>query len=551
MLSDRRLSALQAILAFALLAAACLRIGSVVGQLDHLQMDMDEATHAMHGLEFAAAFSAGDFDRVREEILRPHWYPPGYGIGLGTWLNGTTADLRSARLYSLLHYGLFGVLLGLVGVPGLKSGLFAIRWIPLLFLLADIEHWAYSAMTMLELPVVLVTIAGLFAFTAAMERRSAKLYLVAFLLGTVCFFLKYSSGAILLTAMGLSHIIETVKARPKDAPLPGFLLSESRPLVPGLLATMVALATWLFGLGQFRWFWTYAQAQPSETSLLSWDNLSFYPRFLLADPVRGLALVGGLAALPFLLRSRNSRNSRNSQNSQSSRNEKQAILLGIYLLLGLIMTTITTQNSDRFLVPFLPALWLLVALGLDLLAERRLAWGKAAVGLVSVGLVLGFGWNYARFERQMPFWYENTNDGVARVYQYVADNLDIVDPRPTDVALLGRTDQWNARGLAFVLKSAALRQGDAAYASRLQVQDDRDMERGWPRMRYSKAERAARRRAGMDAAQLLVTLNAMPDDPTRWNLGATATFLCQGTKYPDTQLEVRLYRPSSSSSFSR
>ncbi len=544
MLSDRRLTALQAILAFVLLAAACLRIGSVVGQLDHLQMDMDEATHAMHGLELAAAFSAGDSDRVREEILRPHWYPPGYGLGLAAWLNGTTADLRWARLYSLFHYGLFGLLLGLIGLAGTNGRLLAVRWIPLLFLLADIEHWAYSAMTMLELPVVFVSVAGLFAFSAAEERRSAKLYLLAFLLGTVCFFLKYSSGAILLTAMGLSHIVGMMKARPKDAPWLGFLLNELRPVVPGLLAALVALATWLFALGQFRWFWTYAQAQPSETSLLSWDNLSFYPRFLLADPVRGLALIGGLAALPFLLRSRHA---------------KKAILLGVYLLLGLIMTTITTQNSDRFLVPFLPALWLLVALGLDLLSERRAAWGKVATGVVSVALILGFGWNYVRFGTQMPFWYENTNDGVARVYQYVADNLDVVDQPPTDVALLGRTDQWNARGLAFVLKSAALRQGDAVYASRLQVQDERDMERGWPRMRYSKSEREARRKAGMDEAQLLVTLNAHPDDPTRWSLGATATFLCQGTKYPDTQLEVRLYRrassssssPSSSSSFSR
>ncbi|MEZ4705744.1 MAG: hypothetical protein R3A44_00980 [Caldilineaceae bacterium] len=476
-------------------------------------MDNDEATHAARGIDFVMALGQGDGNALWFELTKPHWYPPAHGLLLGGWLLLWGANLVSMRLYSTFCFLLFGALLWLIARQNgraLTPNVEPLLWlIPPFFLAADALHSVYAAMSMLELPTILCAFGALFLFTRAGQilkrepRRSAWLFAVSALLGLLCFWLKYSNGMLLLVTLFLSTLLLVVDrfgANKATQPAPASVASA---VAPAWILIAIGLLIWLVLLDQARWVSNYANAQPAKFSLWETENLLYYPRLLVGEPVNALALVLALLTLPRLLRSHAMRQ-----------------LLWPYLIFfgaGLAMITITPQNNVRFIMPILPSLWVIGGAGLvswyGQLRSRAVRW--ALVGIPAVVLLFGLVRTQIGLPEQLEIEYENSNSSVNDAYEFIAQTIDLRAHPQAQIALLGRADQWGGTALHVYLSAWCLGQ---KIACALPVVDNKDMKEGWPRQEFSEAEQQQRRQDALAQADILVLYSEPPEPADQWRL---------------------------------
>ncbi|MEZ4661364.1 MAG: hypothetical protein R2911_27760 [Caldilineaceae bacterium] len=540
---------LSAALIGLLILLVTVRIGVAVVNFRAYQMDNDEATHAARGVDLVMALVQGDGDGLWFELTKPHWYPPVHGLLLGGWLLLWGADLVSIRLYSTFCFLLFGALLwliarqhgrviGLGATEALESNPLWFRYapngrgystaaspsqtqgiieeyspllwlIPPFFLVADALHSIYAAMSMLELPTILCAFGAIFLFTRAGQivnhapRRAAWLFGVSALLGLLCFWMKYSNGLLLLVTLFLSTLLLFVDRLGADKPTMPSPSTVAKAVAPGWILIALGLFVWLVLLDQARWVGNYANAQPAKFTLWETENLLYYPRLLVGEPVTALALVLTLITLPWLLRSHPLRQ-----------------LLWPYLIFfgaGLAMIIITPQNNVRFIMPILPPLWVIGGAGL-------FSWysqlnGKiikgALVAIPAVVLLFGLIRTQLSLPEQLEIEYENSNGGVNDAYEFIAQTIDLRAHPQAQIALLGRADQWGGAALHVYLTAWCLRQ---KIACNLPVIDNKDMKEGWPRQEFSEPEQQQRRHDALAQADILVLYSEPPEPPDEWHL---------------------------------
>lgn len=540
---------LSAALAGLLTLLVAVRIGAAVLDFRAFQMDNDEATHAARGVDMVMALGQGDGDEFWYQLTKPHWYPPAHGLLLGGWLLLWGADLVSIRLYSTFCFLLFGLLLWLIArqngraihlhfmesarggplwFPNAPNGRgystaanvpqaqeTTAKYSPLLwliaplFLVADSLHSVYAAMSMLELPTILCAFGALFLFVRAGQlvkrapRQSAGLFGVSALLGLLCFWMKYSNGLLLLATLGLSTLLLFVERWGADDSAKPSLAALLKAVAPAWVLIGAGLLIWLVLLDQAHWVRTYATAQPAKFSLWETENLLYYPRLLIGEPVNALALLLSLMTLPLLLC------------NHTLRQTLWPYL--IFFAAGLAMITITPQNNVRFIMPILPPLWVIGSAGLASWLER-VGGGVGRwvlLGIPLVVLLFGLLRTQLTLPEQLEVEYENSNSGVNDAYEFIAQTIDPQTRGQAEIAMLGRADQWGGTALHVYLSSWCLREG---MACRLPVVDNKDMKEGWPRQEFTEQEQQQRRQDALAQADILVLFSEAPEPPDQWRL---------------------------------
>ncbi|MEM7126241.1 MAG: hypothetical protein AAF702_07930 [Chloroflexota bacterium] len=584
-----------------LILGICLtRMGYLATTLHQYQMDMDEAIHAIHGLDVAIALKQGSFSLLWEQIVKPHWYPPAHGLMLGFWDLIFGAGVSSARLYST-----FWLLISLVLIwqstkvlypkslypsrltPTLSS---CILLLPSMFLVADLLHILYGAMSMLEMVILALTLATLLAFVRAeqqvdlrkddvgqpkVNRASSWYYLLAGILAMLCFFVKYSSGILILGTLFLSVLIsmgerqwrqgidastfeaEAEENEHRNRHNPNVLIHYVIALVPAALFGLITLIGWLFGLQQLEWLLVYAGAQPEKFQMWEMANLLYYPIQLVSDPVNGIALLLALLSLPIHLR----------------HYERRRLIMPclIFFGLGLMMLTATLQNNLRFGMILFPPIWLL-APGIvmsGILGEHRegrsdrsrekqttapvdsiMSVRNIVVASILLVPLIGVVRTQVQLPQRLIQEYENVGTDVHAAYDFIATTLDLYAfSQPTlnlstefassipQITLIGRQDQWNGRALRFYLESRCLEQG---FFCPMDLVDDKDIREGWPRREFSDEEKAKRYADRFESSEYLILIGKPLERPELWQtLGrAPYTFLRDGKEPAPVEVVV-------------
>ena len=485
-------------IAIALMVLSALWIARAVVRFSNLQMDFDEAIHATRGLDFTSAALRGNLFELWQHFIKPEWYPPGHGILLGGWFLFTGVSIETVRLFSTFFYFLFGLLLWVSVREILPHGHPLVFLVPPLFLIADRLHAIYGALSMLEIPAITLSFAGLYFFNRAWRKKRFVDHLLAFLFAWLALFSKYNFGLVVFAAFAIGYVLllwplfKTGKVWP-----------ETRPVLATWILFLLIAGIWFFGLGHWRWLFEYAGARPERYTLWSWANFLYYPRMLTKDPLGwvaiGLSVVGGIK----LIRQRSFPHG--------------LIPYLAFFAISLVMLTLTLYKIPRFGMMLFPPLWMTAAIGAEVVIDDpHPKWLRTAsyIALALAMLLAGTG-NLASFQAWLFKEYENANAGVDNAYRFIAETLDISNQKELDIVMLGRTDLWNGPALRFHLEAQCM---FTETGCKIIVLDSRELRRGWPEQNYSEEEQKERRNDALASADYLILFSEQLELPDGWEL---------------------------------
>lgn len=493
------------LLAVLIMVISTARIGSQVIRYQDLQMDYDEATHAARGLDMASAISRGSPSELWYQTIKPAWYPPAHGYFLGGWLLLTGSSTATARLYATFCYFLFGLLLWVSAKQAFPQLHPFFYLIPTLFLISDQQHAVHAALSMLELPAVLLALASLYYFNKALSRLDFLNHFLAGLFALLCFFTKYNYGLVVMSSELVCYLILAFGWRGT-----GELAQRIKTILLAGLPVFILLFIWLFLLREWQWLVAYSNAQPSKVAFWSYENLFFYPRQLLRESSGWAPLILVLVGLILWIK---------------RREFPQSILSYlVFFIIAFCMLVYETQDSTRFGMILFPPLWVMSTGGLGVLLEqipiRRLRY--LLLGVFLILLVFSGQRNLTSIAFRLGIAYENLDANVDSAYRFIAETIHVDRSPDLKVVMYGNSDNWNGPALHFYLQShCQISRPDCV----IQVMDERDIKKGLPRQEISQSERQARIEQALTQADYLVTFSKSQGVHSGWIPVASQEFL--------------------------
>ena len=291
---------LSFLIALLIMIVSTVRIGTQVIRYQGFQMDYDEAIHATRGLDMASAILRFSPSELWYQTIKPHWYPPGHGYFLGGWLMLVGSSTATVRLYSTFCYFLLGLLLWVSTKQAFPQAHSFFYLIPTLFLVSDQQHAVHAALSMLELPAILLAIASLFFFNKALSRPGFLNHFLTGLFALICFLTKYNYGLVVLFTEAICYLVVLIGKRRAQVGI----IPRGKTILIAWLPVLGLLAIWLFVLDEWQWLVAYSTAQPSQYAFWSYENLLFYPRQLLRETSGWVPLLLTLAGLFLWIRRR-------------------------------------------------------------------------------------------------------------------------------------------------------------------------------------------------------------------------------------------------------
>lgn len=496
---------LSFLLAVLIMFIATLRIGSQVIRYQGYQMDYDEAIHATRGLDMASAIERLSASELWYQTVKPHWYPPAHGYFLGGWLWLLGSSTTTVRLYATFCYFLFGLLLWFAAKQAFPQAHPFFYLIPALFLVSDQQHAVHAALSMLELPAILLAIASLYFFNKALTRPTFLSHFLTGLFALLCFFTKYNYGLVVLATELVCYSIVFVGGWITGKPT-----QRIKPVLLAWVPYLSLLFIWFFLLDEWQWLVSFSRAQPSQYPFWSFENLLFYPRQLLRETSGWVPLILTLVGLIWWLRRR-----------EFSLSWFSYL---VFFAIGFGMLTYETQDSSRFGMILLPPLWILSTGGLQVLLEQipiqRIRY--LFLGLFLLLLAFSSYRNLTTIATRLGIAYENLDTSVDAAYRFVAETIRVDRSPDLNIVMYGKTDAWNGPALHFFLQSSCqLSRSDCL----IHVWDERELKKGLPPQDFSEAERRARLEQALDQANYLVSFSKFPGTPEGWTSIASQEFV--------------------------
>ena len=521
-MSHQKTQTLSFLIALVLMTLSAAWISRGVFRLNYLQMDMDEALHANRGLDFASAFLRNDRLDLWEDFIKPEWYPPGHGVLLGAWFLSTGASIETARLYSTLSYFIFGLLLWFSIREIIPSANPSLYLIPTLFLISDAQHTVYAGLSMLELPAITLAFAALFFLNRAWREKRFIDHALVFFFGLLCLFTKYNYGLVVFAVLAVCYTL-MLWQRFRS----GRTSREMWYILTVWILFALISGIWFLGLGEWRWLFAYASAQPARYGLWSQANLLYYPRLLWKQSFNWLAVLLSIGGGIQLFRQRR-------------------FLPGLvpYLLffsISLFMLTVELQNGQRFGMLLFPPLWIAAGVGAFLIiADLHPRWLRNASygGLLFVLFLAGVG-NFRLFMSNLFAEHENANPGVNQAYHFVANALNVSQQNELEVVLIGRTDQWNGPALGFFLETQCLLAGKSCE---INVYDTWELRKGWPTQEFPEEVQRQRIDTALEGADYLVNFYKHPERQEGWELVTERQFTFERLHKKPAIIWVSIYQ---------
>lgn len=321
--------------------AVAIFLTNLIVARQHYPLDGDEATHALRGLSLTLDLQRADLGDFVRHSYNQSVYPPG-----NSWfesfvflLFGTST--LTARMYTLSFllgstFALYGIGLELDKKWGWLIGLIAV------FLAVSSQFiLIYSALIMLELPGLFVSLVTLLLYIRGSKKNRTTLFVAVSLMMAITVMFKYQYGIIILGTISLSEVVRVVMDR---STIRKRLIKRWLLL---FLPFILLMVFWFFGEQNVDGFLYYIGAQPKQVNYYELENLVFYPRSFLYHYAPSLLIaVLSIASLFW--------------GFFHSHNETIRILLN-YCLVGFMIFTAKESNNPRFFLTVVPGVYLLFA----------------------------------------------------------------------------------------------------------------------------------------------------------------------------------------------
>ncbi|MFH1404162.1 MAG: glycosyltransferase family 39 protein [Candidatus Altiarchaeota archaeon] len=343
-----------------------------------ITFDADEASKAVMGLEFGRAMEErdiGDFISATQASGR-YLYPFVYAWWTGLFYNLFGFSLAVSRLTS------WTMLLFCVPVTYWIGSMMDERrgWlvgsVSATMLLTSQKILLVAGLCMIELTGLFFSLLTIGAYFKALKTGNKAWFIGAGFSAAVTFFTKYNFGMYVIAAILLTQAARYLIISRRE---------DSRTFLGDTLLFLIPLslcAIWLY----FYWMGLYKflTAQPVRTTLLSYDNIIYYPRVIFtqytASPV-----ISTVMLVCLLLSLKSLRN-------------PMVFCLTAYFIIGVAAMFFKLQNVVRFVLTVVPALYLLTGLQAALLCSNR-SYGRKPLYAIAVVVLLSIPGVIGTFER--------------------------------------------------------------------------------------------------------------------------------------------------------
>jgi len=365
----------------------------------------DCGARACEGLRIARDVKAGDFVSFVGDTYSQGWWGffHSWLIAPGILVFGATYE--AARLISLIC---FVLLIPTIFLLACEFSPERGPWIGLLtvfLMLTSLPFLVFSAMAMAEMPGALMTFLTFLVYVRARKRESGRLFVLAGILLAATLFTAWHHGVFAIFAVVVTQLTTEKK-----------ILSRSNRFL--FLPFLIIMLGWFAYPRHILSFYGHSTFQPQYYSLLSLDNLLYYPRYIIGLYHSSL-VVGILMAAGFLYSLRRIK-------------EPTVRLLAAQFFMGLVLMTLKLDNRPRYIISIVPSMWIL-AWGAILEGAARLRGAlknktlrRVLIACAAVGLVAVSAPAAVRLYRLYPDLLVRLNysstEKLNPVYDFIAEN---------------------------------------------------------------------------------------------------------------------------------
>jgi 4-amino-4-deoxy-L-arabinose transferase-like glycosyltransferase len=382
----------------------------------------DEAFHANGGLMLALDLRAGDLGAFIVDSYHQSAYPPAF-----SWLEAPVflilgASPMVARVCCLATLFVAVLILYAIGLELDEKYGWLIGLVAASLTLTAQPVLVYSAMAMLEMPGLLVSLAALWAYLRAVKHSSTRWFMLTSLLMALAVLTKYPYGTVVApTIVVMEGLAVLSRALPRQQVGRRWLWLFG-PLV-------LLMAAWFAKPYKVAAFFEYATSQSQQVSLFSLENLLYYPRSLMLhyapSPAAAVLTLAGVIWAIARWRDLGPR------------------LFVVYLAIGLLEMTVKLQKHPRFILTIAPAAHILTGamLAWFLSVNRRsiLVAGTVVLTLCIIVSVPVLAERFAALPSLMQVQYE-TDPAVADLAAWITTQI----PTGERFYLVNPWDQFSA-----------------------------------------------------------------------------------------------------------
>ena len=403
--------------------AAGTSIYSTIVKYQSIPFSYDSAGHAYEGLRIAEDLRAGGIISFIADTYRQAFWPffHSWILAPAFIMFGNTYSV--ARAVSMFCFMIF---IPAVYFTAAEMNETRGHWVGLIVVclaLTSLPFLVLSAMSMSEIPGLMMTFLTFLFYLKALKSRKSFLYVCAGVFMTLTFFTKWHHGVFVIAAIFFTQLTHNKKL---------FCRTNYSLFLPFLLI----MAGWFIYPRHVLSFYEATTFQPHYYKFLSFDNFLFYPKSFL-ETYNSSLVVAVVIAAGFIFSLKNIRDPR-------------VRLLAIQIFIGLILMTIKLDKRDRYIVTIVPSVWILGATQLvdavhrfkSRLTDHRIKFPLAFV-LISCILVISFlkvPEVYKKYPNSLVKYNYYADEKPGKAYDFISENVD----NHGHIAVFGTWDSYNS-----------------------------------------------------------------------------------------------------------
>ncbi len=383
----------------------------------------DSGAHAYEGLRIALDLKAGDVISFIGDTYRQGWWPFFHSWLLAPAFLFFGNSYAVARGVSLFCFVLFvPILYGISTEMSEKRG----QWIGLItayLALTSLPLLVISAMSMSEIPGLLMTSITFLFYLKAIKHQHSYLFVFTSILMALTIFTKWHHGVFVILAIFITQFTTNRKILTRS----NYSLS-----IPFLLI----MIGWFVYPPHLTSFFGHSTFQPQYYKFLSLENWIFYPKSFF-QIYHSSWIIAVVVAIGFLFSLRRIKDPR-------------IRLFVIYALIGLILMTIKLDNRHRYIITIVPAIWILGASQLvefvdyfkRLLSNKGLKIALLSFIVASIAIItfIHVPRLYKDYRQDLVDFNYYSDERPNKAYEFIVRNVE----RYKRIAVFGSWDDFNS-----------------------------------------------------------------------------------------------------------
>lgn len=406
-----------------LAVAACASIYSTIIKYQNIPFPYDSAGHAYEGLRIAEDLKAGGIISFIADTYRQAFWPFFHSWVLAPVFILFGNTYSAARAVSMLCFMIFILALYFTAAEMDETRGHWVGLIVVCLALTSLPLLVLSAMSMSEIPGLMMTFLTFLFYLKALRSGKSFLYVCAGVFMSLTFFTKWHHGVFVIAAIFITQLTYTKKL---------FCRTNYSLFLPFALI----MAGWFIYPRHLSSFYFATTFQPHYYKFLSLENFLFYPNSFLHTYNASL-IVAVVITVCFIFSLKNIRDPR-------------VRLLAIQIFFGLILMTIKLDKRDRYIVTMVPSVWILGTTQLvdivhrlkSRITDSRIRFSLAFVmisGILAISF-LRIPEVYKKYPNSLVKYNYYSDERPGKAYEFISENVDGHD----HIAVFGTWDSYNS-----------------------------------------------------------------------------------------------------------